>query len=314
MTRPGLNLLLVALLALLAGCGGGGGDSTPSVTGLLLSYYYVLPSGTLPFTATVGDRVQLLAYGTRATGQPTPMTSQVTWVSSDPGVATVSATGMLTANSPGQTTITITYQQVTPASLEVTVENRGPQPTADLYPFAVGNVWTYTGTSVTPSALRAAQATTLTITVARQVIIEGKVWWELHILGTDPQDPLGSMWLRHEGEGLLEYVDSATQFWRLKEPLEAGRQWADLNDPAHTWKILSLNAAATVPAGSYTDCVQAVEHWITDPEADPPNTPYDITTWYAPGVGPVLSRTTWVDPDTQQLMTDEQKLTRFEPR
>jgi hypothetical protein len=314
MTRSPICLLAILLAVVLVGCGGGGGGTTRPVTGLLLSYYYLPPSGVLPFTATVGDQVQLLAYGTHASGQPTQMTNQVTWTSSDPGVATVSATGVLAAKGAGKTTLTITYQQVTPASLEIDVEAPGPLPTAGLYPFAVGNVWTYTGTAVTPTSVRPAQATTLTITVARQVIIEGKVWWELHILGTDPQDPLGSMWLRHEGQGLLESVDSATQYWRLKEPLQTGNQWTDPNDPDHTWKILSVEASVTVPAGTYTSCVQAVEHWITDPEATPPNTPYDITTWYAPGVGPVLSRTTWVDPETQQPMADEQKLTRFEPR
>ena len=311
MTRRPLTLLLLLLAAALCGCGGGG-DSTPPPTGLQLSYYYVLPAGTLPFTAAVGDRLQLLAYGTHATGQPTLMTSQVTWTSSAPSVASVSTAGVFLAKTPGATTITISYHALPPQSVEVTVASPGATPTATDYPFTTGSVWTYTGTAVTPSSVRPAEATTLTITVTRQVLIASQVWWEVRVQGTDASVPASNLWLRHQADGLLEYLDSSHQNWRLKTPLQVNATWSDPSDASHTWRIASLDEAVTVPANTYAHCLVAVEHWITAADADPANTPYDITTWYAPGVGVVRSMTTWIDPISHELQTDEQKLTHVQ--
>ena len=78
--------------SLLAACGGGGGSNTPSIT------VTVMPSMA---SVMVGQQIQLAATTTNATGP-------VMWSSSNAGVATVNATGLVMALSLGQVTITAT--------------------------------------------------------------------------------------------------------------------------------------------------------------------------------------------------------------
>ncbi len=294
--------VIIALVGLLMGCGGGGGG-LPDFENLILSYYYVTGDTVQPFAAAVRDQVQMLAFGETAGGEHQTLTDQVTWSSSDPAVATISATGLLEAVSPGATDITITYGDLEPVSLTVTVEAYQDMPTTPYYPFGRTHYWAYTGTPVSPSL--AAQETTpsLTITTPVQVVIEGQVWWELQIQGTDPSEPPGRMWLRHQLQGLVEYVGGSArlEYW-LKEPLQAGNHWDDSSYPDHYWDIIATDATVTVPAGTYNDCFQVVEHWVT---LD--NIPYQSTAWFAPGVGLVQSLTEWTDPDLGP-QTDEQYL------
>jgi hypothetical protein len=72
---------------------------TPSVT----------VSGTTTFTAPT-QTSQLTATEGLADGTQQDVTSQATWTSSNAGIATVSATGLVTAVALGQATITATFQ------------------------------------------------------------------------------------------------------------------------------------------------------------------------------------------------------------
>lgn len=69
-----------------------------------------------PLTATVkrGFTEQYTATGTYSDGSSTPITSGVTWASSNPIVATVDNTGLATVKaSSGSSNITAVYQGVT---------------------------------------------------------------------------------------------------------------------------------------------------------------------------------------------------------
>lgn len=291
--------VLIALVGLLMGCGGGGAG-LPDFERLILSYYYVTASGVQPFAAAVGDQVQMLAFGETAGGERQTLTDRVTWSSSDPAAATISATGLLAAVSPGTTDITITYGDLEPVSLTVTVEDYQDMPTTPYFPFGRTHYWAYEGTPVSPSlAAQEIVSPSMTIATPWQVVIEGQVWWELQIQGTDLTEPPGRMWLRHQEEGLIEYV-GGWEYW-LKEPLQAGHHWDD-SSPDHYWEIIATDATVTVPAGTYNDCFQVVEHWVTLDEI-----PYQSTAWFAPGVGLVQSLTEWTDPDLGP-QTDEQYL------
>jgi hypothetical protein len=283
------------------GCGGGGGGGTPvpAITSLTLGYYYVSDSGLLPITATVGDQVQLLAAGNTASGGQVPLTSKVTWRSTNQSVATVAADGKLTAQRAGGTQISATYGSFSTAPLAVTVNDPGATPTAAYYPFHAGNQWVYTGTEVTPAA--AAPPVTLTITTEQQVVLEGLVWWEMQVNYTAPTTPPGWMYLRHDDRGLRQvvYVQHGTQrlpqyTYRLEEPLTAGNHWVDPNRTEHYWDLLSTTASVTVPAGTYNACFQVREHDVTQT-----GTTFDTTAWHAPGVG-LVATVTDVPSDSSQ--------------
>ena len=65
----------------------------------------------------------------------------------------------------------------------------------------------------------------------------------------------------------------------LKAPIEVGTSWA--GEHGGKTKITSIDAAATVPAGSYSSCVKTVEEG-----GRPPGAKYETT--YCPGIGMVL--------------------------
>ena len=60
--------------------------------------------------ASQPQRIQMIATGRFSDTDYRDLTSLAAWESSNPGVATVSATGLLTYVSDGETTITATYQ------------------------------------------------------------------------------------------------------------------------------------------------------------------------------------------------------------
>ena len=102
MTRPSLSLVTVVLLTvLLSRC-----TSAPTLTSI-----QVIPDA--PTVSNKGDVIQFKAIGSyeRAGNHPVllkDITLQASWLSSNPGVATINASGLATANNNGTTTISAT--------------------------------------------------------------------------------------------------------------------------------------------------------------------------------------------------------------
>ena len=69
----------------------------------------------------VGGTQQFKATGTISDGTVEDITSQVTWTSSNPTIATISATGLATGIAPGKTSITATLSDVSSLGIVVTV-------------------------------------------------------------------------------------------------------------------------------------------------------------------------------------------------
>jgi len=76
-------------------------------------------------TITVGKTQQLTATGSFSDGSSQDMTTQVSWLSSDPTKATVSTTGLVTGQNGGSTTISATYGGIS-GSTSVTVIPQTP--------------------------------------------------------------------------------------------------------------------------------------------------------------------------------------------
>jgi uncharacterized protein YjdB len=68
-----------------------------------------------------GSTQQFKATGTISDGTVEDITSQVTWASSNPTIATISATGLATGIAPGKTSITATLSDVTSLGIVLTV-------------------------------------------------------------------------------------------------------------------------------------------------------------------------------------------------
>lgn len=100
-------LVAVALLSLgmLVACGGGSSTTNNPV---LSSIQVTDPNGNL----NAGDTQQMTATGNYSNGSTQNLTARVTWASSDTSIATVSATGMVTAKSHGAVTISATLSGV----------------------------------------------------------------------------------------------------------------------------------------------------------------------------------------------------------
>ena len=82
-------------------------------------------------TVTVGKTKQLTATGSYSDGSTQDLTTQVTWQSSDPAKATVSATGLVTGQNYGSTTVTATLGSISGSTL-VNVFQPTPSPTPPL--------------------------------------------------------------------------------------------------------------------------------------------------------------------------------------
>lgn len=92
-SRPFRNLCIVLLLLLLSACGGGGGGGGGGgATPATLVAITVTPD---PAIVGVGGSLQLSATGTYDDSSTADITATVTWISSDPGKATVNAAGLL---------------------------------------------------------------------------------------------------------------------------------------------------------------------------------------------------------------------------
>ncbi|MGA2958147.1 MAG: Ig-like domain-containing protein [Thermodesulfobacteriota bacterium] len=114
-------LLLGSLAVSLTTCGGG--ESLSNLTSI-----------SVPVTIPVGANQQFTAFGVYSDGTNHDITTQVTWASSSPSVATVTSSGRATAGSAGSVTITatsgtfsgstpLTVTSVTLSSISVTPAN-----------------------------------------------------------------------------------------------------------------------------------------------------------------------------------------------
>jgi uncharacterized protein YjdB len=78
-------------------------------------------SRTVVASLLTGSTQQFKATGTISDGTVEDITTQVTWASSDPTIATISATGLTTGIAPGKATITATLSDVTSLGIVLTV-------------------------------------------------------------------------------------------------------------------------------------------------------------------------------------------------
>ena len=100
---------ILAALGFLAACGGGSQSTSTNPNPVLQSVQVTGPSANV----TVGQTQQMKAMGAYNSGSSQDLTNSATWASSDSTVATVSSSGMLTANAAGNCSITAKVGAVT---------------------------------------------------------------------------------------------------------------------------------------------------------------------------------------------------------
>lgn len=148
-----LTVLLIMMAVVLIRCGGGGGGGgTPAVT---LNSITVTASTPTTF---IWDTRQFTATGNYSDGTSPNITSQVTWTSSNPSVATINNSGLATAVGPGTASIIATSGSRTGGAL-LTV----PTPTSSTFlvedhPIGIaidasGNAWVANSGSSSVSVL-----------------------------------------------------------------------------------------------------------------------------------------------------------------
>lgn len=113
--RSGAPICVAALAWSLAGCG-----SSPPTAPLLTTTSVQVSAGA-GTNVSPGETRQLTAVALDRNGSGTDVTSQATWQSSAPAIATVSSTGLLTAMAEGSADISATYQNLR-GSLRLDVE------------------------------------------------------------------------------------------------------------------------------------------------------------------------------------------------
>lgn len=111
--------ILLPIVFLVFGCGGGGGGAPPPP---------LVSIAVTPATASIanGTTRHFTATGTFTDSSTRDISSVVTWTSSNIGVATISATGLATAASMGQTTITASSGSISSNSATLTVTAATP--------------------------------------------------------------------------------------------------------------------------------------------------------------------------------------------
>jgi len=99
-----------------------GDEGTSDSTTLTVTSAALLSISITPANPTLppGTTQQFSASGTYSDGASYDITTQVSWSSSDPSVATVSESGLATAVAAGSTTVTATYESIS-GSTVVTV-------------------------------------------------------------------------------------------------------------------------------------------------------------------------------------------------
>ena len=109
------SAFVLALLLISVGCGGGTGtDSGGAGTDSGGSTAQLVSISVTPADPSVPAEItgQLTAYGTYSDGTTQDITTQVTWISSDASVATVSSSGLASAVAPGTATVTATSRRL----------------------------------------------------------------------------------------------------------------------------------------------------------------------------------------------------------
>jgi hypothetical protein len=104
--------VLVSLCLAVAGCGSDEPTPPPAAPTPTTSSVQVRASGDASGPLEAGQTRQLVATATLSTGSTSDVTQQATWQSSAPGVAAVSATGLVTAVAQGDADISATHQSV----------------------------------------------------------------------------------------------------------------------------------------------------------------------------------------------------------
>jgi hypothetical protein len=104
--------MLMSLCLAAAACGSDSPSPTPVAPTPTTSAVQVRASGDASGPLEAGQTRQLVATATQSTGSTSDVTQQATWVSSASGIATVSATGLVTALAEGTAEISATFQSV----------------------------------------------------------------------------------------------------------------------------------------------------------------------------------------------------------
>jgi hypothetical protein len=107
----------LSLVLFSCGGGGGGGNANTNDTNVVLQPVAITP--TNPRIA-IGTTLQCIATGISSHHTAKDLTTQIIWSSSNPDVATIDSSGLVTATSVGTTTITAT-DGTTTASTKLTV-------------------------------------------------------------------------------------------------------------------------------------------------------------------------------------------------
>src|SRR4051812_36969211 len=110
----------IALVVAAIACGNGGGDGSNVVEPPPQPTLATIAVTLAASTTTPGQQVQATAAGATQNGTAVTL-SNVSWISTQPSVATVNSAGLVTAVGPGTTQITATVGSVSgSATLTVT--------------------------------------------------------------------------------------------------------------------------------------------------------------------------------------------------
>ena len=169
-----------------------------------------------------------------------------------------------------------------PATAKATAP-RPPSAAARYFPLAVGNRWTY-------------EATYLGERSTREVELVG-------FRDGSYLDKEGRA-LRVDSEGLRDQTR-----YLLHEPLVAGGTWTSVVAPgsAEHYRVVSVGAPCTAPAGSFPDCIEVESRNRADPKRTLVNT---VT--FAAGVGIVRVRTELDEGAGALKPTAELRLTAYQ--
>ena len=125
------TLLAVIVLLALGSCGGDSpaptqpttpAPTTPTVT---VTSIRVGTAGNAAATLAPGDKLQLFAQAVQSDGVVSDVTNVAVWQSSNPVVATVSPTGLVTAAQDGALDVSATYANQS-GSIHADVQQPGP--------------------------------------------------------------------------------------------------------------------------------------------------------------------------------------------
>ena len=282
-------MLILLGLALHCGCGGGGGAA---LVGL-----QVAPT---EFTARVGDAVQLAVIATLSNGTQADQTARVTWKSTVPAVGEVRDVGVFAATGVGQTEVAASRGAVTSNRATYEVVAVPALPTAAYLPLGLGFRWEYTGSDVSPAQVASSQQDPITLiqSIQHQVVRDISVWYDVLIKGTDPLEPPGHIYLRHDPAGLvISEIEGAPPLILLPSSLTAGAAWDHPEDPDRSFVLASVSEHVEVPAGTFENCLKVVE---TDTFFDPTAR---IIVWFARDAGIV-----WEQVYQGDTLLREQKL------